>query len=170
MIYSVTHPQPIIYTFGSGGLERFEWVKDYDRKHGKYASNRQADVIRCSALQFDRNRRVLSLTHDSYLSINGPILTQIALYFAHGQRDKSFESPRDLKLFFENPSNSLNEADDWWGSIGTHLFIGTPLEDIDAATPMSRIYSEQRNAVAEERSRNPEFWARLRPSGVKRTV
>ncbi|MCK1286583.1 hypothetical protein IVB41_21925 [Bradyrhizobium sp. 44] len=166
MIYKVTFPRPILYRFGPDGLADFNWVKDYDRKHGRHASNQHPEIISCTALDFDRNEHGLSVTTNNNLSIGGIILIQIALHFADRHKTKSFDTLRDLKLLFETPSNPFNDANDWWDRVGTDLILGTPLEEIDAATPMG-MYSESRYEVDKERNRNLEFWTRLRPSEIK---
>jgi hypothetical protein len=153
----VNLPRPIIYTFLLTGLHKLEWGEDFDRKHGRYESNKRSEISHCIALQFDCDQREPArlLEEPRCLSINGRTLAQLVLLHARTQPDRMFES-RDMKLFFETPSNAFNDADRWWGYVGFHLVNGTPLEEINNM--------EDRYLVAKEREFDPDFWERLRPT------
>lgn len=110
-MYKVFHPRAIIYAFDHTGLMGFAWADDFDRKHGKYASNRRREIERCDSLRLsDGQREPARLTEEGDLSINVRGLSQILQFHAATKPDNSFGTD-DLKLFFERSTNSFNDAE-----------------------------------------------------------
>lgn len=113
-IYKVFHPHPMIYSFNRDGLMHFASATEYDRKHGKYASNNNRVIRKCDALYFDccqrepaREVQWFTTSEKPDLSINGHTLLRIINQRILTTPDHSFEAPKDLLLFFEKGNNSL---------------------------------------------------------------
>ena len=131
--YKVFAPRPILYCFNASGLVCFVWADEYDRKYGRYQSNNFPDVIKCSALIYDdRLRERAKPVHPfrdnarrADLSINKQGLWEILRYYAATKPDNSFSSD-DLRLFFEKPSNALNDADQWMTDFAGELVQRCP--------------------------------------------
>jgi hypothetical protein len=121
-MYKVFFPRPIIYTFDpSGDLVCFMWASDFDRNHGKYASNNLPNIIKCDALLYDEHQDdCAKLTQTNHLSINKRALWELLRYHAATEPDNAFDSD-DLKLFFEKSSGALNEADQWMEALADEL-------------------------------------------------
>jgi hypothetical protein len=118
------HPEPIVYVFGPD-IDPFTWksmpstfryfvtVHDFDRKHGRYEANRREVITRCTALLFNEfQSQPARLTSENYLSINADTLGRVVLQHTISDPGKTFQT-RDLRRFFEQSTNSLNEAERW---------------------------------------------------------
>jgi hypothetical protein len=116
------HPRPIIYNFGHTGLAGYEWVKDFDRKWGKYAAVNESEFTRCETLQFNDNHELAQPVKTMWggvdLSINGQTLAAILIKFAYTRISPAFETPRDLALFFDKYTNAINSAERWLNDAG----------------------------------------------------
>lgn len=118
-IYKIFHPHPMIYSFDRNGFMHFASATEYDRKEGKYASNNNRVIRKCDALYLDEHQReparevqwVVRPNKEPDLSINGETLQRIITQRVVTTPDHSFESPKDLLLFFEKHTNSLNNAE-----------------------------------------------------------
>jgi hypothetical protein len=127
-MYKVFFPRPVIYTFDpNGDLVCFVWESDFDRNHGKYASNNLSNIIKCDALVYEEHQDdTAKLRQDGhYLSINKRALWEILRYHAASEQDNAFDSD-DLELFFEKSSNALNDADQWMGAFADELLRNHP--------------------------------------------
>jgi hypothetical protein len=125
-IYKVQFPHPIIYTFNPTGLFCFVWAKDFDREYGKFESNRRPVITRCDSLRIDDGQREPArLTEEHYLSINERTVWQILSHHAMTEPDRSFETD-DMKLFFDNQTNALNQADQWIENLTDRLIRDFP--------------------------------------------
>lgn len=113
-LYKVFHPVPMLYSFNRDGLMHFASATEYDRKHGKYASNNNRIIRKCDALYLDNYQREparevqwFAGSEQPDLSINDETLLRIINQRVLTTPDHSFETPRDLLLFFEKGNNSL---------------------------------------------------------------
>jgi hypothetical protein len=114
----VLFPSPVIYTFGLTTFEYFFSVREYERKHGLYESNRRRIITKCMALNFDPDQREPArITRENNLSISQDSLWKIAVWHAMTKHDHAFKSD-ELKLFFERHTNSLNDAEDFLAEMG----------------------------------------------------
>lgn len=129
----VEHPTPIIYTFGPE-IDPYTWqplpstfrhfltVKEFDRKHGRYESNKRQDIQRVEALMLSGMAEPFrigkdALGHDNLL-VNGETLTKIITF--HSMRNSNpggAFKPRELALLFEQYTNQKNDALDWLEAI-----------------------------------------------------
>jgi hypothetical protein len=111
--YKVHLPRPVIYTFSPINLAGFVWAKDFDKLEGKYASNQRKVIRKCIGLRFVAHQREpVVVNTDNELSINQDTLGGIAFHHALHRDDKSFKTS-DMRLFFEQYTNDLNEAERW---------------------------------------------------------
>lgn len=117
-IYKVFHPHPMIYSFNRNGLMHFASATEYDRKEGKYASNNNRIIRKCDALHLDEHQREparevqwFATSGQPDLSINGETLLRIINQRMLTTPDHSFEAPKDLLLFFEKHTNTINNAE-----------------------------------------------------------
>jgi len=138
-LYKVFHPVPMLYSFNRDGLMHFASATEYDRKHGKYASNNNRVIRKCDALHFDEYQReparevqwLVGPNSEPDLSINGATLLRIINQRVLTTPDHSFEAPKDLLLFFEKgnnslKSNSLNNAERLFNSFVDQLATRFP--------------------------------------------
>lgn len=120
-IYKVQFPHPIIYVFSLTGLVYFVWERDFDRKHGKYESNRRLVIAKYDSLIINQGQREPARhTVDQYVSINGTTVWQILSHHARTKPTVSFASG-DTKLFFDNRCSTLNQVDQWIEIFGDTL-------------------------------------------------
>lgn len=109
----VLFPTPLLYTFGLTTFRFFISVREFERKHGLYETNRRDVITKCMALNFDVNQREPArITRENNLSISQDSLWKIAVWHAMTKHDHAFKSG-ELKLFFEPHTNSLNDAGDF---------------------------------------------------------
>lgn len=113
-IFRVSSPTPILYTFQNSKLVNFEWVDDFDRKHGQYASNNDPAITRCAELQLDllqddpaRPVQVYDVRTDLRINVN--TLWTILIQNALTKPDRSVEDD-DIGLFFEPHTLAVNDA------------------------------------------------------------
>jgi hypothetical protein len=110
-LFKVFHPRPILYSFDHIGLICFVWADEFDRKHGRYESNKRRAISKCDSLRLnDSQREAAWFTEEGYLSINVRGLSQILQFHAATKPDNSFGTD-DLKLFFEQSTNGFNDAE-----------------------------------------------------------
>jgi hypothetical protein len=118
-IYKVFHPHPMLYSFNRNGLMHYASATEHDRNEGKYASNNNRVIRKCDALYLDEHQReparevqwFVRPNKEPDLSINGETLLRIINQRVLTMPDHSFEAPKDLLLFFEKHTNSLNNAE-----------------------------------------------------------
>ncbi|WP_445216189.1 hypothetical protein ACKWRH_28265 [Bradyrhizobium sp. Pa8] len=117
-IYKVFHPHPMLYSFNRDGLMHFAIAAEYDRRNGKYASNRNAVIRKCEALYLDKYQSEPAREVQFFANVTTPDLSisrETFLRIVHQHilttPDHSFETPKNLQLFFEKQTNSLNDAE-----------------------------------------------------------
>ncbi|OPY99994.1 hypothetical protein A5906_24525 [Bradyrhizobium sacchari] len=133
-LYKVFHPHPMLYAFNRDGLMHFASATEYDRTHGKYASNNNRVIKKCEALHFDEHQReparevqwFATPNREPDLSINSATLLRIINQRVLTTPDHSFEAPKDLLLFFEKHTNSLNNAERMFNSYVDQLATRFP--------------------------------------------
>ncbi|MET4721658.1 hypothetical protein ABIF63_005764 [Bradyrhizobium japonicum] len=133
-VYKVFHPHPMIYSFNRDGLMHFASATEYDRTQGKYASNNNSFIRKCDALYLDEHQResarevqwFVGPNKEPDLSINGETLLRIISQRVLTTPDHSFEAPKDLLLFFEKHTNSLNNAERMFNSYVDQLATRFP--------------------------------------------
>ncbi len=111
-ICKVHFPRPIVYTFNLSGLFCFVWAKDFDNKNGKHESNRRTVIRQFDSLRFNDSQREPARSDEYFLSVNGHTMWRIVEHHAATKPDRSFGND-DMKLFFDNPSSALNDANRW---------------------------------------------------------
>ncbi|MEH2485002.1 hypothetical protein [Bradyrhizobium sp. AZCC 2230] len=117
-IYKVFHPHPMIYSFNGDGLMHFASATEYDRRNGEYASNKNATIRKCEALYLDKYQREPAREVQFFADVTTPDLSiscETFLRIVHQHilttPDHSFETPKNLHLFFEKQTNSMNDAE-----------------------------------------------------------
>ena len=124
-ICKVHFPRPVIYTFNPFGLFCFVWAKDFDNKYGQHESNKRTVIAQFDSLRFNDGQREPARSDEHFLSINGHTMWRMAEHHAATKPDRSFGTD-DIKLFFDNPSNAFNDANQWMENFGDQLMRNYP--------------------------------------------
>lgn len=131
-IYKVFHPRPMIYAFNRSGLMHFASATEYDRRNGEYASNRNPVIRKCDALYLGGHREPAREVHffadarTSHLSISEETFLRIVNQHILTTPDHSFETPKDLRLYFDEYTNSMNDAERLFGEYVDQLATRFP--------------------------------------------
>ncbi|GEC17543.1 hypothetical protein [Nitrobacter winogradskyi] len=115
-LFKIFHPHRLVLCFGPDGFEYFIDADFIDRTKGQYTTNNSQKIRKCDALDFNEGQREpwkeIPTFQNAlpYLSINGETLFCIIHQHMRTAPDRSFEA-KDLSMFFERYTNSLNEAE-----------------------------------------------------------
>ncbi|WP_440640382.1 hypothetical protein ACSHT2_03380 [Bradyrhizobium sp. PUT101] len=131
-LYKVFAPVPMLYSFNRDGLMCYASATEYDRRNGEYASNRNAVIRKCEALYLDRYQSEPAREVQFFANVTTPDLsisceTFLRIVSQHilTTPDHSFEAPKNLQLFFEKQTNSMNDAgrlfDDYVDQLATRF-------------------------------------------------
>lgn len=118
----IMNPRPCILACSDFDLHFFVWVKDFEKKHGKYAAKKRS-IPTFTALQFDygwQDEAVKANEHNR-LVISSKALMQMMLFY--GMTNGGEFTNRDFQEFFEG--NELNCVERYFEHVALPILQGS---------------------------------------------